>query len=401
MADTKAKNAEVHVIVGCADSRDIPKSHNEAMAELTEKYAEKGTIIEVARIAAAGTFITHEIRGEIKSIVFHSMHQYMDLQGIQPDIYIHVASHGNASLREGADGRKFSYLDIQIKPNCPTNCGMTHAQEAVKVLEDVILAEKPTFTYGKFSMKIKTGENLETFMKMVHNHDGTMAGNWVRSIDDIPAHAYEQKKILRQTIDSDTALKHLGIRLTAGVQNYHENQYYRVDANTHLHTFFDKTFELARKKDEQKSGNEQTGRTAIQNPKYGLFHQSDVHNAREAAITLLDGSAYSAGQVFAMGGKNLADYFRLFGPYKVTGFFYGVANLGLKEWGVLCKTENDAFKATLRLSQDPIMGFIINTYNVKLVPMTPTGLLDYKTAFRHMPAKFMQNGMHKLGATVR
>jgi hypothetical protein len=173
-----------------------------------------------------------------------------------------------------------------------------------------------------------------------------------------------------------------------------------VDGNPHLYTFFDRTFELARKKDEQNPTKEQTDRTASQKPKYGLFHQSDVHNAREAAINLLDGGAYSAGQVFAIGGKNLADYFRLFGPYKVTGFFYGVANLGLNTWGVLCKNENDVFKATLRLSQDPIMGFIINTYNVKLVPMTPSGLLDYKTAFKHMPARFMHNGMHKLGTNL-
>ncbi|MCL6088727.1 MAG: hypothetical protein M1530_01005 [Candidatus Marsarchaeota archaeon] len=399
MADAKPKKVQIHVIVSCSDSRDIPKSHNEAMSELVEEYREKGTLVEVARLAAPGSHITPEIKGEIKSIVFHGMNRYMDEYGIQPDTYIHVASHGNATLKPGADAKKFSYHEIQIEPNCPTNCGMTHAREAAKKLEEVMLLEKPVFKYGKYKMRIASEEQLENFMKMVHNHDGTIAGSWVRSIDDIPTHAYTQKKILRETIVSDTALKHMGIKLTAGVQNYHENYYFRVDANKQNHTFFDETFERARKKDAKTGGSED--RTAAQNPKYGLFHQSDIHNARENAITLLDGSAYSAGQVFAIGGKNLADYFRLFGPYKVTGFFYGVANLGLKEWGVLCKSPEDAFKATLRLSQDPIMGFIIRTYDVKIVPMTPSGLLDYKTAFSHMPKKFMENGMHKLGAAVR
>ena len=130
---------ETHIIDGCSDSRDIAASYNEAQRELIDAYHENGVLLDFQRISTAGTFVTPELKGEIKSIIFHKIQEYTDKYWIMPVMYIHVASHGNASLREGKTGERFDIDEIQIKKDCTTNCGMLHAREAAKKLQEEIL----------------------------------------------------------------------------------------------------------------------------------------------------------------------------------------------------------------------------------------------------------------------
>ena len=160
------------------------------------------------------------------------------------------------------------------------------------------------------------------------------------------------------------------INITAGVKNYRTNEYFRVDGNTHLNTFLDSVYESVR----SKKLAQDKAHTERQNPVLGLFHHSSIQQARAVAVKNFFGSeSYSAGQVFAIGSMNLSDYFRTFGPYKVAGFFFGVKHLGLLEWVVMGRTTKESEEMHERIISDPLMGYFVKEFGVKLIAMDSDG----------------------------
>jgi hypothetical protein len=283
-------------------------------------------------------------------------------------------AHGNATLKPGRTHATRSYHDIEIKP-AAFNCGMMHAADVAIEMEGVLLKEKAVLEYGlkgkRQQIKIENEESIEKLMLAAYGHNGTIAGNWIKSIVNLTTHAYEQKKILRLALDADPALANLRIHITAGVQNYATNEYYRVDGNMQLNTLMDAVYERIRR---MEAVPDQEQRIAKQAPVLGLFHHTSVTHARANAIKYYFGNEnYSAGQVFAIGSINVADYFRTFGPYKNAGFFYGVVHLGLKNWVVMGRNVEETSAMMERLKNATLLGYFIRYYQVKLVPMTADG----------------------------
>ncbi len=373
--DSSVKKVELHIAVGCADARDISAAFNNSLREQMDLKMGEGTLIDFQRMSVAGTFMTPEIIAEIKAQIQVKMREYYDYykSGVPIDIFVHVATHGNAVLKAGRSRSTRSYHDIEILES-PFNCGMARAQEVALEIEEMLLRKKAVLEYGlkgkRKQIKMETEQDFENLMKQAYGHDGTIAGNWVKSIVNIRTHAYEQKKVLRRALDSDPTFANLGINITAGVKNYRTNEYFRVDGNTHLNTFLDSVYESVR----LKGLAQDKAHTDRQNPVLGLFHHSAIQQARATAVKNFYGTeSYSAGQVFAIGSMNLPDYFTTFGPYKIAGFFFGIKHLGLLEWVVMGRTKKETEEMRERILSDPLMGYFVKEFAVNLVAMDADG----------------------------
>ena len=369
------KKIELHIVVGCADARDVTATFYSALEQQKDEELQNGTLIDFQRMSVAGTFVTSGIIDEIKTDIQEKMREYFPYykNGVPIDIFVHLTAHGNVVLRKGRLHSTRSYHDIEVL-DAPFNCGMIHAQEVAFEMESILLNKRAVLEYGlrgkRHQLRIEAEEDIETLMRRAYGHNGTIAGNWVKSIVNLCTHAYEQKKILRQSLDSDPTFENLKIVLTAGVKNYQTNEYYRVDGNTHLNTFLDLVYDRVRK-----SGHVQDGsHTQKQSPELGMFYHSSIQQARALAMKYYLGrDKYNVGQVFAIGSMNVPDYFKTFGPYKNAGFFYGVKHLGLKTWIVMGRDLKDAEKIRERILNDPLMGYFVKEFDVKLIAMDKEG----------------------------
>ena len=375
LMESNIKKIEVHIVVGCADARDVSAAFYSALEEQRKEELQRGTLIDFQRMSVAGTFVTPGIIDEIKSDIQDKMREYYSYYkaGVPIDIFVHLTAHGNVMLKKGRLHSTRSYHDIEIL-DAPFNCGMIHAQEVALEMEEMLLSRRAVLEYGlrgnRHQIRIETEESIETLMRQAYGHNGTIAGNWVKSIVNLCTHAYEQKKVLRQSLDSDPTFENLKIVLTAGVKNYHTNEYYRVDGNIHLNTFLDLVYDKVRK-----SGLTQDGaHTQKQNPSLGMFYHSSIQQARALGVKYQLGiDQYNVGQVFAIGSMNVPDYFKTFGPYKNAGFFYGVKHLGLRTWIVMGRDLNEAEKMLYRIINDPLMGYFVKEFDVKLIAMDKDG----------------------------
>lgn len=374
-APRNIKRIELHIVVGCADARDISAAFYSALNEQREEELKNGTLIDFQRMSVAGTFVTYGIIDEIKAHIQDKMREYFEYYkaGLPIDIFVHLTAHGNVMLKQGRLHSTRSYHDIEVL-DAPFNCGMIHGQEVALEMESMLLDRRAVLEYGlrgkRHSIRIETEEDVETLMRRAYGHNGTIAGNWVKSIVNICTHAYEQKKVLRQSLDSDPTFENLKIVLTAGVKNYHTNEYYRVDGNTHLNTFLDLVYDKVRKNGRVQDDSH----TQKQNPSLGMFHHSAIQQARALGVKYFLGmDKYNVGQVFAIGSMNVPDYFKSFGPYKNAGFFYGVKHLGLRTWIVMGRDLEEAKKMQERILNDPLMSYFVKEFEVKLLVMDKDG----------------------------
>ena len=374
--NNQIKKVELHIVVGCADARDVTAVFNAALQEQMAHEMKNGTLIDFERMSVAGTFVTPEIIAEIKSHIQEKMRGYYSLYkaGRPIDIFVHLTAHGNVMLKKGCLHSTRSYHDIEVQ-EAVFNCGMMHAQDIAIEMESMLLNKRAVLEYGlrgkRMQVRIETEEDIENLMKRAYGHNGTIAGNWVKSIVNLCTHPYEQKKVLRHALDSDPTFDNLRILMTAGVKNYLTNEYYRVDGNTHLNTFLDMVYDRVRRSNAVQDTSSYSKKQA---PTLGLFHHSSIQEARATAVKKFYGTEdYSLGQVFAIGSMNLPDYFKTFGPYKVAGFFYGVKHLGLKTWIIMGRTLEESDKMQERILNDPLMGYIVNEFEVDLVPMDAEG----------------------------
>lgn len=374
---------EVHIIVGCSDSRDLSTAFNSARESLMLDDLQKGRLIEVHRESVAGTFITPDIVAGIHDTIIDRVqtHHLHRKAGVPLEIFVHVMSHGNVRLKdehlEKNDPLRGTIHSIVTETDCPTNCGMMHAEEVAEELELQLLKDQPRLPLltpdGKRqrTVQIKSQEDIKRFVESVYGYHALISAGFVKSISNLPRHACEQKLILRDAFNRDPSLRHMRINITAGVQNYEDHTYYRVDTNFHLgETFIDRIYKRMQKGPIPDAEN----RVARQAPVLGLFHPSGMINARATAMALYAGSPYEAGQVFALGEKVIGDFTRPFEPYKLIGFYYAVKHLNLAKWMVLGGSEDETNRIMMRISEDPLMSYIVDYFNVELLPESSPGM---------------------------
>lgn len=366
--DNSVKRVEIHVIIGCADARDLSDGFVTALKDVKDDAKKKGTLIDDQRMAVAGTYMTPEIVGECKTMVFSKMAEYFEYRnaGVPVEFYIHINAHGDAHLKAGADRLEHSAHNIEITPGAKTNCGMMGASGVSREIEQLLLKEKPTIG----DVKINSEADIRKMMKKYYGFDGS-AASWLTSIVDLAEHPKAQKEELRRNFDADTTIKNLHIHITAGVQNYETNEYLRVDANKQPHmrvTFLDRVYEKMRKNGKP---SDHAGRTSKQDPELGLFHQTSIIDARKTAYELVRGGNHSAGKVFGIGigDKTAVQDFRPFDRYQIGGFFYATTHLKIKEWVVMGKNQKETDMMVKRLENDKLCSFFAKHFNVTIKPL--------------------------------
>ncbi len=399
--DPTVNRVESHTIIGCSDARDVHSKFNEYREEEVDAARSRGTKIDIHRVSVPGARASEEIVAECKSIVFDAEKRYSEsiIMGVPVEHYFHLMSHGDARLREGKDGKNFSYHDIEINKDAAFNCGMTHAQPMMLEFERRLISQKATIIFGRNEEKIQitSSDKLEELMHKMHRHTGTFA-NWVKNITDIATHSFDQKKRLRHAIDGDTALNHLRIHITSGVQNYETHNYFRTDENTHLVTIIDRIFQRIRE-----YGGEETDsrRTEKQKPDILLFHHGAITHARAKAVSAIyDGADYSAGAAFSIAGYNAADATRYFGPNKTTGWYMGLAEnpyFDLEKVVVMGRNKAETHSMLHRLKVDGLTRYMLGEFNPNVIPISEKELLDNKPIAK----QFFMSGREMVGQNGR
>jgi hypothetical protein len=393
--DPTVNRIEIHEIIGCSDARDVHGKFNQYREIEVDGARSKGTLIEIHRVSVPGARASEEIISECKGLVFDAEKRYSEfiIRGVPVEYYFHLMSHGDARLKEGRDGSRFSYHDIEIHES-EFNCGMRQAQPMMLQFESRILGQKPTIIYGRNEDKIQisSSEHLERLMQAMHNHTGTFA-NWVQSITDIATHSFDQKKELRKAILQDPAIRDLRPHITSGVQNYETHKYYRTDENIHLITIIDRIFDRISRDGEEDMDSR---RTAKQKPDLVLFHHGAIAHARAKAVNAVNGGAdYEAGVVFAIAGYNAADASRYFGPNKTAGWFMALSEekFHLQDLVVMGRTPEETRSMLHRLKNDGLTRYMLDEYNPKIIPISEKELQDKKPIAR----QFFMSGRDMVG----
>lgn len=379
LIDPNLKRIEVHVVIGCQDSRDLSEAFLESLNELQAQMKSSGVLIDFPRYAVAGTFITPELVADLKTTIFAKMAEYYEhIQGgIGIEFFFHINAHGDARLKQGADRYEHSIRNIEITKGAKTNCGMMHADVVAKEMEELLLSEKPEIR----GIKINTKEDIGRLLSELYGFNGSIS-EWIKPITDLAAHPLEQKKELRRYFDADPVTRKLHLHITAGVQNYETNEYLRVDENTQAGmrtTFPDRVYEKVR---ERGNGIDHQGRINAQKPVLGLIHQSSIHDARKTAYELLYGNPHGAGKVFgsSLGDKSAIQYFRPLDRYQLAGMFYGIKHLGIKDWAIMGKNERETKMMASRIMQGGLAEFFIKHFNVKIIKLSLDRVISEKIA---------------------
>lgn len=361
------REIQIHIILGCSDARDISEAYFNAMDKATKDYRAKGIIVEVERLSVAGTFATRSTVAEIKSKIFQKLNQFYeyDKKGVKIEFFIHVNTHGDAHLKDEANRGRHSMHDIEVVPNSIINCGMMSAHIVAKEIEQELLERKPLLTLKnsvRESIRINSPEKIKQFLAIFYNFREGSIVDWIKPIYDLSIHAHNQKEKLRTAFDCDPVLRHLGIHITAGIQNYATNEYLRVDGNKYR-TLLDEVYETIRGNGKPRDDEH---RIAKQSPLIGCFHMTDFPDARKSAAEYYIGDQYAANQVFAVGSASLDQHRRPLGAYQVGAYYYGIKHLGLDFWPIMCNTARQADMAHTRIMSDPLGNRFTKWFDIKL-----------------------------------
>lgn len=261
------------------------------------------------------------------------------------------------------------------------NCGMLGAASVSVELEQLVLREKPTLRVGGRPRVIRTEDDIRTLLYDVYGYRGSIAGDWIRSIDDLRTHPRLQGSVLRDAVLSDRTLRSVDLTITTGIQDYRQHAYFRLDSNAQVTTFWDDVYtELrARTAALAPDHDENAQRSSTQAPELGLFSTCDFPHARRVASTHLASilgraeTPFGPNQVFTFASESFDLPHSPFGPYTVAGFFYAVAHLKLKHFVVLGHDDAQTRRMLARLEHDPFVNLIATSFEVSFHPVTLQG----------------------------
>lgn len=362
---------EVHVVVGCSDARDVGATFTEALDAVRARYLADGVEIEFHALRTAGSFVTRD--------VVDDLHRIVELRErtvrIPVRYFAHVQTHGE--IDASSDTADKSPLEtMRVVPGSTFNCGMLGASTVSVELERFLLAEKPTVKVHGRALSLRKEGDIRQLLLDVYGHRGALAGDWIRSIDDLRTHPRTQLGVLLDAVDADRTLRSVDLTVTAGIQDYSKHAYFRVDADASRTTFWDDVYRELRERTAklEPDADELVQRTAQQAPVVGLFSTCDFPHARRVAVThfaSLDPAVGSFGpnKVFTFASESFDLPHCPFGPYTVAGFFYAVVYLKLRHFVVIGHDRAQAERMLARLEHDPLVHFIAKAHDVHFHPL--------------------------------
>ncbi len=372
---------EVHILLGCADARDLNQVQLDTTSEYIQKYAEKGIHIEMRIIRIAGSFVSRESLNDIKrTIEINQRETYNDYE--KTEYYVHIQTHGHLDEHSNKDYVSHIY-EMNIVPGSPLNCGMLEAATVGIEIEQMLLEERPIIETPNDIFRISADEDIQRLLREIYAHEGYLAGDWIRSIDKLRTHPRLQKSILEQAIREDPALMRLPIKITAGIQDYSIHGLIRLDNGVPKAPFWDEVQREIRRRSEKKKA-ELSLQSQKQKPYAGLISLADPEKtSRKLAARyyfdlkqIENKGAYLANTVFNIAGSGFDLPYSPFGPYANAGFFYSVKHLNLTDQMVMGYDDDQTERMMQKIAKDPIMSLTVKKFGVNLIPISQKTLLQ-------------------------
>ncbi|CAN5468652.1 hypothetical protein BH09BAC3_BH09BAC3_37060 [soil metagenome] len=367
---------EVHILIGCADARDLSQVQLDAVSIISEDFKKNGIEIEYHVIRAAGSFVTPDVVMDIKRTVEQSQRNLTNQTPI--NYFVHIQTH--AHLTEDSKDDYISHVhDLHIVEGSPLNCGMLGASGVGVEIEQMIVEEKPVVQLDAGPTVIDNDTKIKLLLKENYAYDGYLAGDWIFSIDLLRTHPRHQRTLLEKAIDNDSELRVLDIQITCGIMDYSIHSLIRVDDGDPAVPFWDTVQKYVR----DHVVNERTKRELLiqqsqkQKPLAGLLCMTDP---RQSSRTLAaqhylrtkgieNSGEYLPNTVFNMTGSSFDIPYTPFGPYVIAGFFYAVKHLKLTDQMVMGYDAQQTNRILMKIQNDPIMSMIVRKFNVNLIPV--------------------------------
>ncbi len=372
---------QVHILIGCADARDLNQLQVEAVNTISTAYKEKGIHIEFHVIRAAGSFVTPDVIEDIKR-TFETNQRNSNYINKKISYYVHINSHGE--LDESSDKSYVSHIhNMKIVEGSPFNCGMLGASGVGIELEKLIVEEKPVIKRKGEEVTIDTDSKIRILLRELYAYDGYLAGDWVKSIDYLRTHPRAQRAILEKAIMSDPNLKTLDIKVTAGIQDYAIHALIRVDGGHPAVPFWDDVQAYIRNNRTKESLHDiLLHQSEKQKPLAGLLCMADPRMSSRLLAAqyymkykgVENTNTYMPNTVFNLTGSSFDMPLTPFGPYVIAGFYYSVKHLELTDQMVMGYNEAQTNRIMQKIKNDLLMSMIIKKYNVNLIPINQLSL---------------------------
>ena len=372
---------QVHILIGCADARDLSQVQLDAIDAVRQKFQSNGIEIEYHVIRAAGSFVTPDVVMDIKRTVEQSQRNLTGL--IHVSYFVHIQTH--AHLTEDSKDDYISHVhDLHVVEGSPLNCGMLGASGVGIEIEQMIVEEKPKLELGGEMITVDNDTKIKLLLKEHYAYDGYLAGDWIFSIDLLRTHPRHQRTLLEKAIDNDSELKVLDIQITCGILDYSIHSLIRVDDGDPAVPYWDDVQQYIR----EHSENERTKRELLihqsqkQKPLAGLLCMSDPRQSSRAHAAefylkskgIDNGGEYLPNTVFNMTGSSFDIPFTPFGPYVIAGFFYAVKHLHLTDQMVMGYDAAQTKRIEFKIKNDPIMNMIVKKFGVNIIPVNNVDL---------------------------
>src|SRR4051812_29489072 len=118
------RERQVHILIGCADARDLSQIQLDGIAKVTAEFMATGIEIEMHVIRAAGSFVSPDVVMDIKR-TFEQAQRNANAM-LKMTYFVHIQTHGH--LTEDSNDNYISHVhDLHIVDGSPLNCGMLNA----------------------------------------------------------------------------------------------------------------------------------------------------------------------------------------------------------------------------------------------------------------------------------
>ncbi|MBT1706156.1 hypothetical protein [Chryseosolibacter indicus] len=377
------RQKQVHILIGCADARDLSQVQLDAVEHISAGFLKNGIVIEMHTIRAAGSFVTPDVVMDIKRTFEQAQRNSSD-EDVTLSYYVHIQTHGH--LTEDSNDHYISHVhDLKIVDGSPLNCGMLGASSVGVELERMIVEEKPEIEVRGKRIKIYNDTKIKLLLKEVYAYDGYLAGDWIKSIDLLRTHPRHQRTILEKAIASDPELKVLNIQITSGIQDYAIHSLIRVDDGEPEVPFWDQVQQYVR----MNVQNDRHAKEILilqsqkQKPLAGLLSLTDprMSSREHAAKYYMDmkgiahNGDYLPNTLFNMTGSSFDIPYTPFGPYVIAGFFFSVKHLALLDQMVMGYDTDQTGRMMQKIKNDPLMNMIVKKFKVNLIPINQVDLM--------------------------
>ncbi len=366
---------QIHVLVGCSDARDVGRVHLEVVEQVRREYLARGVRSELFVLRTPGTFVTGDVLTDVRRVIESTQRHASPADAIE--YFVHIQSHGELAIA-GDEKYRCGLHQIEVERDSVFNCGMLAATRVAVDLERLVIELAPVVELANGrTLRVDCEQSVRRLLWERYGYDGYLAGDWVKSVDDLRTHTRLQKAVVERALRTDRDLRGLRVHVTAGIQDYRRNAYVRVDGGDPDGKFWDEGQRMinARFADLPADALDRVRQAEGQKPLVGLLAMSDIRASRAQALACfaeLTGcpvQSYEPNTVFAMSGSAFDLPMGPLGPYAIAGLFYAVKCLGLRRVLVMGNDHAQTARMLQKVHNDPLASLVVRHFGVTLLPV--------------------------------